>query len=150
VKLSDHFYLHEFTRSQSAERHGIDNTPDEAVIANLTALCVNVLEPVRKHFGPININSGYRSLPVNALLGSKPTSQHVTGHAADIECASSDNAHVADWIRRRLKFDQLILEFHTPGDPHSGWVHVSWVSPEKNRNQVLTITRQGTFTGLVV
>lgn len=148
MNLSPHFTLAEMVKSSVALRKGLDNTPPPEVIANLKALCENVLEPVRSHFGMVTINSGYRSPAVNRAAGSKTSkSQHVSGHAADFECPGTANAQVADWIRRMLKFDQLILEFHTPGDPHSGWVHVSWAGPA-NRNHVLTISKDGTFQGL--
>lgn len=138
--LTPHFALDEFTYSATARAHGLDNTPGNAVITALTNLCINILEPVRAHYRcPVKINSGYRSLKVNAAVGSKPTSQHVRGEAADFEVPGYANGEVALWIRKNLDFDQLILEAHRKGDPASGWVHCSW-RPEKRRKSVLTMT----------
>lgn len=150
MQLSKHFTLSEMIKSQTALRKGIDNTPNEQVINNLKQLCINVLEKVRQYFNkPVSINSGYRSPKLNTAIGGSKTSQHVTGEAADIEIPGISNLELANWIKDNLKFDQLILEFHDKNIPDSGWVHVSWNSnPTKNRNQVLTIDKNGTKGGL--
>ena len=152
MQLSKHFTLSEMIKSQTALRKGIDNTPSEQVINNLKQLCINVLEKVREHFDkPILINSGYRSVKLNTAIGGSKTSQHVTGEAADIEIPGISNLELAIWIKDNLKFDQLILEFHNKNIPDSGWVHVSWNSNlAKNRNQVLTIDKNGTKPGLPI
>ena len=126
MRLSTNFTLEEFTRSQTAIRQNIDNTPTEEHSENLKLLCEMVLQPVRDHFGPIAINSGYRGVVLNKTIGGSFKSQHCQGQAADIECPGTGNRHVADWISDNCTFDQLILEFHTPGIPDSGWVHVSF------------------------
>lgn len=142
MKLSEHFSLAELTRTSLP----FANDPGPVQTANLKALCAHVLEPVRAHFGkPVRINSGYRSAKVNAAVGSKPTSQHALGQAADIEIDGVSNAAVAIWIRDNLAFDQVILENHKAGQPNSGWVHVSWSAASrrggsKGRNSVLTMT----------
>lgn len=142
MRISDNFYLSEFTNSQTARRHGIDNTPTAQQIKALTALVTNILQPVRNRFGPIFINSGFRSKELNTAIGGSPTSQHMKGQAADIECPPVSNMDLAVWIRDNLDYDQLILEFHDPKDgPRSGWVHVSYVSPTANRKQTLSIRR---------
>jgi len=136
MKLSDNFSLHEFTRSQTATRHGIDNTPSKEIIGNLQSLCLGVLQPVRQHFQkPMIISSGYRCVELNIKIGGSVTSQHVQGQAADIEVLEVSNLELSDWINKNLSFDQLILEFHNPDeDPHSGWVHVSFNS-DNNRHE---------------
>lgn len=147
MKLSENFYLNEFTKSQIAERHGLDNTPTNEVIENLKLLCQYILQPVRDHFKrPVIISSGYRSPEVNRLAKGSPTSQHVIGMAADFEINGLSNLALAEWIRDNLVFDQLILEFWVPEDPNSGWVHCSY-NQAKNRKQTLTINKYGTFSG---
>lgn len=125
--LSEHFSLAEFIRSQTATRHGIANQPNAAQTAALQALCANVLEPVRKHFGQsIRISSGFRSLALNRAIGGSTSSQHSHGEAADFEISGVSNKAVAEFIRDRLAYDQLILEGYDGKDPNSGWIHVSY------------------------
>jgi hypothetical protein len=61
-------------------------------------------------------------------IGSSADSQHAKAEAADFECLGVDNAELADWIHQELTYDQLILEFYTPGEPNSGWIHCSWIA----------------------
>lgn len=136
MKLSKNFSLHELTKSEAAERRGIDNTPSLTVIDNLQALVDNVLQPLRDKLGPIVVTSGYRSPAVNVAVGGSPTSDHCLGMAADIEVLGKDNKETAQWILENLKFTQLILEFYTDGLPDSGWVHVSY-DPQDLKCQVL-------------
>jgi zinc D-Ala-D-Ala carboxypeptidase len=127
MKLSPHFSLSEFTKSQQAVRRNIDNTPSLTVIDNLQLLVDNVLQPVRLNYGrPVSISSGYRSPHLNVAVGGSPTSDHCLGMAADIEILGVDNRELANYIRYNLKYTQLILEFYTDGVPDSGWVHVSY------------------------
>lgn len=144
MQLSEHFSLAEMTRSDTANRIGDANQPGQAEIDRLRALCTNVLEPVRRHFGkPVKVNSGYRSLRTNRAVGSGDGSQHRRGEAADIEIPGVSNVDLARWIRDNLDFDQLILERYTPGVPSSGWVHVSWREAGRRgkagKNGVLTM-----------
>ena len=141
VRLSKNFTLQEFTKSQTAEWRGIDNTPVEGHLENAKALFENVVQPVRDNFGVTVINSGYRSGDLNYAIGGSNTSQHCKGQAVDIECPGTPNYDVAKWIEENLEFDQLILEFYTPGIPDSGWVHVSYNS-EENRKSVLTALKE--------
>ena len=84
-----HFTIHELTRSATADRKGIDNTPSKQVIENLTALVDNVLDPLREAWGkPIHVNSGFRSPELNRAVGGVPGSQHMKGEAADITAGS--------------------------------------------------------------
>ena len=141
MRLSTNFTLEEFTRSQTAIRQNIDNTPTEEHSENLKLLCEMILQPVRDHFGPIAINSGYRGVVLNITNGASFKSQHCQGQTADIECPGTGNRHVADWISDNCTFDQLILEFHTPGIPDSGWVHVSF-NRGSNRMQRLRAVKE--------
>ena len=140
MKLSANFSLDELTKSDTAIRKGIDNTPDEVVLANLQDLVNNILQPVRDKFGRVKITSGYRSPLLNSSIGGSKTSHHCYGFAADFEVEGKDNKELAEWIRDNLQFTQLILEFYTPGDPNSGWVHCSYDAKDL-KAQVLTATK---------
>jgi len=145
MQLSTHFSLSEFTKSQTASRRGIDNTPTDADIERMRLLCENVLEPVRDYYGiPFSPNSGFRSPELCKAIGSKTTSQHAKGEAVDFEVPGIANVDVANWISENCDFDQLILEYYKPEDPASGWIHVSYKS-EGNRNEVLTLTKAGGY-----
>ena len=141
VRLSENFTLSEFTKSQTAERKGIDNTPGEEHLEAAKHLFSNVVQKVRDNFGVTVINSGYRGPELNEAIGGSERSQHCKGEAVDIECPGTDNYDVAAWIQDNLDFDQLILEFYKPGIPDSGWVHVSYKS-EGNRKSVLTAMKE--------
>jgi len=147
MKLSDNFSLTEFTKLQTAERKGIVNKPNEIHVMAMESLCHNILERVRSAFAkPININSGYRSVALCEAIGSKSTSQHCDGEAADIEIYGVSNYDLAKYIENNLNFDQLILECWDGIDPNSGWVHVSYVNDVANRKDVLTYTRANGYT----
>ena len=141
VRLSKNFSLQEYTKSQTATRQGLDNTPNEDHMASAKLLFENVVQKVRDHFGVTVINSGYRGPALNTAVGGSSNSQHCKGEAVDIECPGTSNYDVAKWIEDNLDFDQLILEFITPGIPDSGWVHVSYKS-EGNRKQSLTAMKE--------
>jgi hypothetical protein len=142
MNLTKNFTLAEMTKSETALRHDMDNTPGEAEIASLKLLCEKVLQPIRDHYGKgVKVNSGFRHPEVNAKVGGSKTSDHCRGQAADIEIPGVANAELAKWIVDNLDFRQVILEFYTPGIPDSGWVHVSYVA-EDNKKQVLTATKR--------
>ena len=141
MRLSKNFTLQEFTKSQTALRLGIDNDPSPEHLDAARLLFDTVVQRVRDHFGPTVINSGYRGPELNEAVGGSSKSQHCKGEAVDIEVPGTPNATVAEWIRDNCDFDQLILEFYTPGIPDSGWVHVSYVSEEDNRKSILTASR---------
>jgi len=141
MNLSANFTLKELTKSDTATRLGLDNTPDEETIENLKLLCEKVLQPVRGHFGkPVTINSGYRSPESNAAVGGSKTSDHCKGQACDLEIDGVSNPDLAQWIMDNLEYTQLILEFYTQGQPNSGWVHVSY-DPNNLKKQELTATK---------
>jgi len=137
MKLSANFSLNELTKSDTATRHDIDNTPTMQVIENLQDLVDNVLQPLREKFGPVVVTSGYRSPAVNTKIGGSTTSDHCHGYAADFEVLGMDNRELALYIRNNIKFKQLILEFYRDGVPDSGWVHCSF-QKDANKGQVLT------------
>lgn len=140
VQLSEHFTLDEFTRSETAVRKGIDNTPDSETVANLAELALS-LEKIRETLGrPIQITSGYRSPKLNAAIGSKPDSAHVKGYAADFVCPPFSPEEICrKVIDSGIEFDQCIKEFNS-------WCHFS-IDP-RNRRMVLTIDKSGTRLGL--
>ena len=139
-RLSPHFKLREFEKSQIADRYEIDNTvKDEEVYNNLILLCENVLEPIRVHYGvPFSPSSGYRCLELNRKLGSSDKSQHTRGQACDIEIPTVSNYELGVWVRDNLDYDTVLLEFYKEDVPSSGWVHVSYVSEKNNRKRALT------------
>ena len=137
MQLSKNFSLKELTASQTADRHGISNNPSEDHMDNLKRLCDNVLQKVRDHYGKVvSVSSGYRSPELCVKIGSSAKSQHAKGQAADFEIFGVPNAELAKYIIDHLDFDQLILEFHNPEEPNSGWIHCSWI-PEGRRASYL-------------
>ena len=143
TQLTRNFSLHELTKSETALRYDMENTPGPAETANLTELAGKVLQPIRDHFAKgVKINSGFRHPDVNAKVGGSRTSDHCKGMAADLEIPGVANAELAQWVKDNLEFTQLILEFYTPGIPDSGWVHVSY-DPANLKKQVMTATTQG-------
>ena len=146
MKLSENFSLVELTKSQTAERKGIDNTPSTEHQENLKSLCTSILQPVRDHFSRVvSVSSGYRSEELCLAIGSKTTSQHAKGQAADFEIYGLSNKELADYIHENLEYDQLILEYWKESDPNSGWVHCSYIEPSdfgQNRRQYLKAYRE--------
>ena len=145
MKLTANITLDELTKSQIAERKGINNTPNPQQIENLKALAVNVLQPIRSHFDkPLIISSGFRCAELCLEIGSSINSQHVADDeaaAADFEIPGVDNRELARWIRNNLEVDQGILEFYRDGEPTSGWIHCSY-SVNTNRQQWLRAFRE--------
>lgn len=143
--LSTHFSLSELTFSQTADRLGLDNTPNDAITSNLVALC-HGLEMIKALVGvPLHISSGYRSVQVNRAVRGTINSQHTTGQAADITAPNYGDAmalHKAI-LTNKLPFDQCILEYYTQGTPSRGWVHVSFVKGTP-RQEALIINTTGT------
>jgi hypothetical protein len=137
MQLTAHFNLAEFTRSESAKRHGVSNQPTPEHIQNIKTLCEKVLEPIRIKFGPISLSSGYRSKVLNHYIGGSLKSQHCEGKAADLDMddmSNVSNTEIFNYIKDTLDFDQLIWEFGDNNKPD--WVHVSY-NGAKNRKQVL-------------
>lgn len=133
--LSEHFKLWEFVTSQTATRHGINNTPPEAVINRLRFLCEEILDPARQAVGPLRISSGYRCPALNRAVGGSTTSAHMQGYAADVIPLAASKLEFAHWVRANCKFDQIILEYGTRSNP--SWIHVS--GDPKGRRQFFSI-----------
>jgi zinc D-Ala-D-Ala carboxypeptidase len=151
MKISPNLNLAELTRSETAKRNGIENTPTAEHLENFKLLADKVFEPIREHFKtPIFISSGYRSKELNELIKGSPSSQHCKGQAIDIDMDGGNgevtNRMVFDFIKNKLDFDQLIWEFGTDFNPD--WVHVSYVKG-KNRKQKLKAVRSGGKTSYI-
>ena len=139
--LTKNFSYQEMIKSSTAARLGVSNDATREHVINLVNLCNFILQPVREEFGPIRINSGYRSPALNKAVGGSKTSQHCKGEAADFESSRVSNPELAAWVAKHLDFDQLILEFYDGKDPHSGWVHCSYKKDDTNRGNTLTALR---------
>ena len=139
MKITAHFDLAEFTRSESAKREGLDNTPPPEHLENIKILCEKVLEPIRLRFGSINISSGYRGKMLNHFIGGAVNSDHCVGRAADIDMddvgTGVTNKEIFDYIKDNLEFDQVINEFNY------SWVHVGY-RQGANRKQVLKAVKE--------
>jgi hypothetical protein len=143
MKLSKNLSLAEVTKSTTAKRLNIDNTPDEWVTENLRQVAINVFQPLRDAFGcPIYVSSGYRSADLNSAIGGSRRSQHVEGRALDLDAdvyGNCTNSQIFNYIRENLEFDQLIWEFGDQDNPD--WVHVSFVYGGVNRGRCLKAVR---------
>ncbi len=158
ISLSPHFCLDEFTKSSTAMKHGIKNTPPQEAVDNLRELCQGCLEPLREALGlPVVITSGYRTKALNSMLAhASERSQHMLGQAADFYVAEPKDLNLepgtlnpAKPTRRELlikafrliildesiDYDQLIL--------YPSFIHVSYVSREHNRRTILLGMRNG-------
>ena len=138
MKISDHITYAEAIHSNTAKRKGIDNTPSEAQVEAMRLLAEKIFEPLRKWVGgPIKVNSFFRSETLNEAIGGASSSQHCKGQAIDIDdvYGRKTNADMYHWIQMNLDYDQMIWEFGTDMQPN--WIHVSYVSEEKNRNKCL-------------
>ena len=143
MNLTRNFTLSELTKSDTAIRKGINNNPSAEQVEKLKALCENILQPVRDHFGRVKVTSGFRSVELCTAIGSSANSQHAKAEAADFECPGVDNAELADWIHKNLSYDQLILEFYTPSEPNSGWIHCSWIPDQPRASRLWAYRSEG-------
>jgi hypothetical protein len=139
MKLTKNFSLEELTRSDTAERKGIDNSPTAEHIHNLAALCENVLQPLRdklKH--SIRVTSGYRSEKLNNAIGGSKTSEHSFGKAADIKLIidgeNKSELLYLSILEMGIPFRQMIWEFGDEETP--SWVHISF-NKDDNKKQTL-------------
>ncbi len=136
--ISKHITYAESIHSNTAKRMCIDNTPNPTQVEAMKLLAEKVFEPLREWVGgPIKVNSFFRSEALNEAIGGSATSQHCKGQAIDIDdvYGRKSNAEMYNWIKDNLDFDQMIWEFGTDMQPN--WVHVSYVSEDKNRNKCL-------------
>lgn len=128
MNLTENFTLEELTHSDTAVAKGIKNEPGDRAKENLKTLCVRLLQPLRDAYGePFYINSGYRCLKLNELVGGVPSSQHTVGQAADIR-VNEPRKLLTELLKSRLEFDQAIL--------YPTFLHLSYNSAN-NRKQVL-------------
>ena len=143
MNLSKNLTLSEVTKSNTAKRLGIDNTPDDWTIENLRAVAESVFQPLRDAFGcPIYVSSGFRSELLNKAIGGSVRSQHIQGRALDLDAdvfGVCTNADIFRYILNNLTFDQLIWEFGDEDNPD--WVHVSFVRDGVNRGRCLRACR---------
>lgn len=136
MQLSDDFTLGEFLNSQTADRHGVRNEPSWEHVIAMRNLCQQVLQPLRNHFGPIHINSGYRCERLNELVHGVGNSQHMRGEAADIYIPNlGTGLQYFDFIRDNTIFDQLLFEYNSRGGK---WLHVS-CKMDKKHNRYMAI-----------
>ena len=136
--ISNHISSKEGVYRRTATRLNIDNTPTDEHERNMVLVAEEIFEPLRTYVGgPIKINSFYRSPELNRAIGGSSKSQHCKGQAIDIDdtFGKMSNAEMYEFIKENLDFDQMIWEFGNDKNPD--WVHVSYVSPEKNRNRCL-------------
>ena len=140
--ISEHISYKEGVYSITATRKGIDNTPGDDQLHFMEIIAEKVFEPLRKWVGgPIKINSFYRCPELNKAIGGSTTSQHCKGQAMDIDDTfnKATNAEMFHWIKKNLDFDQIIWEFGDDDNPD--WVHISYISEDKNRNRCLRAYR---------
>lgn len=146
MQITEHFSLKELTRSETARRLGLQNTPSSAEMANIQ-YTAEQLEKIRAYVGRgIVVTSCFRSERVNKAVGGSPTSAHRFGLAADCDAIGLTSLAFAKEIIKmrdegKIKFDQLILEFPERGD--GAWVHVGFRRNSPMRNQILTATKKG-------
>ena len=149
--ISKHISYKEGIHSVTAIRKGITNEPNEEQLANMKLVAEKVFEPLRVFInGPIKVNSFFRSPDLNKAIGGSTKSQHCKGQAIDIDdtYGKATNADMYWWIKENLDFDQMIWEFGNNDNPD--WVHVSYVSPDKNRNRCLKAYRDDGKTKYMV
>ena len=141
--ISKHISYKEGVYSVTATRRGINNTPNDEQLDNMELVANEVFEPLRPWVGgPIKINSFFRGPELNTAIGGSSKSQHCKGQAIDIDDTfhKATNAEMYYYIKENLDFDQIIWEFGDDDNPD--WVHISYVSPEENRNRCLKAYRE--------
>ena len=137
--------------SRTATRLNIDNKPNDDQMQNMCLIAEEVFEPLRVWVGgPIKINSFFRSPKLNKAIGGSTKSQHCHGQAIDLDdtFGRATNAEMYEFIKKYLDFDQMIWEFGNDDNP--SWVHVSYVSEDKNRNRCLKAYKENGKTKYAV
>ena len=145
--ISKHISYKEGVYSNTATRRGINNDPNDEQLNNMELIAEKVFEPLREWVnGPIKINSFFRSPELNTAIGGSATSQHCKGQAMDIDdtFGKATNAEMYHLIKENLDFDQMIWEFGDDDNPN--WVHISYVSEDKNRNRCLLAYKENKKT----
>ena len=149
--ISKHISYKEGVNSNTATRRGINITPIEEQLNNMETVAEEIFEPLRAYVnGPIKINSFFRCPELNKAIGGSSKSQHCKGQAIDIDDTFGymTNAEMYYFIKEHLDFDQIIWEFGSDDNPD--WVHISYVSPGKNRNRCLKAYREDGKTKYIV
>jgi len=149
--ISKHISDKEGGYSITAIRRGIDNIPNKEQLNNMQLIADNIFEPLRQWVGgPIKINSFFRCPKLNKAIGGSSKSQHCKGQAIDIDDTFGimTNAEMYHWIKENLEFDQMIWEFGDDNNPN--WIHISYVSPSKNRNRCLKAYKKNKSTKYIV
>ena len=149
--ISAHISYKEAVYSRTATRLDIDNNPDDMEVYRMSLIAEEVFEPLRAWVGgPIKINSFFRSPELNTAIGGSTKSQHCQGQAIDLDdtFGRATNAEMYEFIKENLDFDQMIWEFGDDDNPD--WVHVSYVSEDKNRNRCLKAYKKNNKTKYAV
>ena len=146
MKLTENLTLLEATKSNTATRLGIDNTPPPAIVERMIETAEKIFQPVRDALGPIRVSSFYRSPDLNRAIGGSKTSQHCKGEAIDMQGILASNKILFNSACDLEDYDQIIWEFGTLEEPD--WVHVSY-SKTHNRKQILRATKIGKRTAYV-
>lgn len=133
--ISKYITYNEAINSQKANILKIANVPNNAQLLAMQLVGIRIFDVVRDHFkSPLKVSSFFRNEAVNRAVKGSKTSQHVKGQAIDIQgLGAVTNKQIFEFIKDNLDFDQLINEYDY------SWVHVSYVSKEKNRNQIISI-----------
>jgi len=145
--ISKHISYKEAVYSRTAQRLDIYNHPDNVQKDGMILIAEKVFEPLRKFVGgPIKINSFFRSPELNKAIGGSGKSQHCHGQAIDLDdtFGKATNAEMFNYIKENLDFDQMIWEFGDEDNPD--WVHISYVSVEKNRKRCLNAYKKNNKT----
>ena len=126
-----YFSLCEMTKSDTARRLGIDNTPSDSIKKNLTLFIEKVLDPIREDWGgPISVSSGYRCPELNAKVGGAKTSGHLYGFCADLQVKGDlrkFSNFVIEWMKEhKMKWDQIIWE----KSGNITWLHFCWIGKD--------------------
>lgn len=143
MRISKNISYNEAIKSQTAVRHGLDNTPNKEQLKAMKLVANKIFQPVREEYGvPIFVSSFFRAPKVNVKAGGSATSSHPKGEAIDMDAdvyGEVTNSEIFHYIKDNLEFDQLIWEYGDGENP--AWVHASY-SADGNRNQILIIYKE--------
>lgn len=143
--MSKYFSIKEFTKSKIAQQNGIKNIPDTEIVKNLERLALELLDPVRVFLKrPVHINSGYRSVELNAAIGGTENSAHTLGCAADLVADQAEQLAILRFLADKdILFDQAIIY------PNRGFIHLS-LMPKGNRREFLISKIKGQYEKIFV
>lgn len=152
MKLTEHFTVEEMTKTSQPYDNSLDGIKDgkkrERIRENLSLLCGMYLEPLRGHFGPIIVNSGYRSKVVNAAVGGAKNSYHLLGRAADIKCRDfQEMVKMASFLICRS--DSFVLNYNKLAElimyerRNSFWIHLAMKNDANDMSEYFGYNREG-------